>query len=181
VKPSAVEEVAFAGTILDDFGSPAYGIGYSVSGGEDKTIELGKDIPSKEKRAFNYLLALEEVGVKPQDLVAWYVWADDIGPDGNVRRTTTDLFFGEIRPFDQVFRENQQPADRQQQQQQAQQPGSQQQRQKLTSRNKSSPRRGISSATTERRRLPSVPLLLVPLPPRPVVGPLRPKVATDCN
>jgi hypothetical protein len=131
VKPSAVEEVAFAGTILDDFGVPTYGLGYSISGGEDHTIELGKDITSKEKRSFNYLLALEEIGVKPQDLVAWYVWADDIGPDGNVRRTTTDLFFGEIRPFDQVFRENQQPQDRQQQQQQEQQPGSQQQRQRL--------------------------------------------------
>jgi hypothetical protein len=131
VKPSAVEEVAFAGTILDDFGVSAYGIGYSVSGGEDHVIEIGKEIPSKEKRNFNHLLALEEIGVRPQDLVAWYLWADDMGPDGNVRRTTTDLFFGEIRPFDQIFRENQQPADRQQQQQQAQQPGSQQQRQRL--------------------------------------------------
>jgi hypothetical protein len=109
VKPSAVEEVAFAGTVLDDFGSPAYGIGYQVVGGEEKTIELGKDVASREKRAFSHLLALEEVGVKPQDLVSWYVWADDIGPDGNLRRTTTDLFFGEIRPFDQIFRENQQP------------------------------------------------------------------------
>ncbi len=109
VKPSAVEEVAFAGTVLDDFGSPAYGIGYQVVGGEEKSIELGKDVASREKRAFSHLLALEEIGVKPQDLVSWYVWADDIGPDGNLRRTTTDLFFGEVRPFDQVFRENQQP------------------------------------------------------------------------
>ena len=167
VKPSAGEEVAFAGTILDDFGSPAYGIGYSVSGGEDKTIELGKDIPSKEKRAFNYLLALEEVGVKPQDLVAWYVWADDIGPDGNVRRTTTDLFFGEIRPFDQVFRENQQPADRQQQQQQAQQPGSQQQRQKLIDLQKQ-----IITATwnlQRNNRAPAAPVR--PAPARPAPAP----------
>jgi hypothetical protein len=136
VKPSAVEEVAFAGTILDDFGVSAYGIGYSVSGSDDKVIEIGKEIPAQEKRNFSHLLALEEIGVRSQDLVAWYVWADDIGPDGNVRRTTTDLFFGEIRPFDQVFRENQQPADRQQQQQQAGQPGSQQQRQRLIDQQK---------------------------------------------
>jgi hypothetical protein len=131
VKPSAIEELAFAGTILDDFGVAAYGIGYSINGGEDHTVEIGQGVPSREKRNFNHLLALEEIGVRPQDLVAWYVWADDTGPDGNLRRTTTDLFFAEIRPFDQIFRENQQPADRQQQQQQAQEPGSQQQRQRL--------------------------------------------------
>src|SRR5439155_20870834 len=36
---------------------------------------------------------------------SYYVWADDIGPDGARRRTSSDMFFAEVRPFAEVFRE----------------------------------------------------------------------------
>src|SRR5581483_2989607 len=49
----------------------------------------------------------EDLGVKPDELVSWFVWADDLGPDGQTRRTMGDLYFGEVRPFDEVFREGQ--------------------------------------------------------------------------
>ncbi len=120
VRPSALEEVTFDGTVFDDFGSPAYGLAYTTAGGETKFIELGHDTAAKEKRAFNHLVKLEDLGVKPDDLISWYLWADDIGPDGKLRRTSGDLSFAEVRPFDEVFREAQgmQPQDQQQQQQQ---------------------------------------------------------------
>lgn len=107
VRPSALEEIAFEGTVWDDFGVPAYGLAYTVAGRETKFIELGRDLKTKEKRTFTQLVRLEELGVKPDDLVSWYAWADDIGPDGKVRRTTTDMFFAEVRPFDEIFRESQ--------------------------------------------------------------------------
>ncbi len=107
VRPSALEEVPFDGTVWDDFGTPAYGIAYSLAGAEPKFIELGKDGGAKEKRSFAHLLKLEELGAKPDDLVSWYVWADDIGPDGKLRRTNGDLYFAEVRPFDEIFREGQ--------------------------------------------------------------------------
>ncbi len=107
VRPSAIEEVAFEGTVFDDFGSPAYGIAYTMAGGEPKFIELGSHAAAKEKRSFSHVLKLEDLGAKPDDLVSWYAWADDIGPDGKVRRTSSDLFFAEIRPFDEIFRESQ--------------------------------------------------------------------------
>ncbi len=116
LRPSALEEVVFDGTVWDDFGSPEYGISYSLAGGETKTIELGRAVPAKEKRPFNYTLHLEDLGVQPDQLVSWYVWADDVGPDGKVRRTNGDLFFAEIRPFDEIFRESQQQQSDQQQQ-----------------------------------------------------------------
>jgi hypothetical protein len=53
------------------------------------------------------LLRLEDLGVKPDELVSWFAWADDLGPDGQPRRTMGDLYFGEIRPFDEIFREGQ--------------------------------------------------------------------------
>jgi hypothetical protein len=107
VRPSALEEVTFDGTVFDDFGIPAYGLAYSLAGTEPKFLELGKDGAAKEKRTFAHLLNLEELGAKPDDLISWYAWADDIGPDGKVRRTSGDLFFAEVRPFDEIFRESQ--------------------------------------------------------------------------
>lgn len=107
VRPSALEEITFDGTVWDDFGTPVYGLAYSVAGAETKFIELGRETSSKEKRSFGHLLKLEELGAKPDDLISWYAWADDVGPDGKVRRTSGDLYFAEVRAFDEIFRESQ--------------------------------------------------------------------------
>ena len=123
VRPSPLEEITFDGTVWDDFGTPAYGFAYSVAGGESKTIELGREAAAKEKRSFAHLLKLEELGVKPDDLISWYVWAEDIGPDGKPRRTNGDLFFAEVRAFDEIFRESQNMESAEQQQQQGGQGG----------------------------------------------------------
>ena len=68
-----------------------------------------------KKRDFQYTLSLENLGVRPDQLVSWYVWADDTGPDGKPRRTTGTWDFAEIRPFDEIFRENKgmSPSDQQ--------------------------------------------------------------------
>ncbi len=107
LRPSPLEEVSFEGTVWDDFGVRAYGLGYAMVGQDTKFIELGRDVPGKEKRPFQYLLRLEQLGLQPDQLVSWFVWADDVGPNGQVRRTTGDLFFAEVRPFEEVFREGQ--------------------------------------------------------------------------
>lgn len=107
VRPSALEEVAFDGTVWDDFGVPAYGIAFSISGAEPKLVELGRDGEAKEKKSFAHLLKLEELGAKPDDLISWHLWADDVGPDGKIRRTNGDLYFAEVRAFDEIFRESQ--------------------------------------------------------------------------
>jgi hypothetical protein len=118
VQPSPLEEIAFEGTVWDDFGVPAYGLGYTLAGQETKFIELGRAVPARDKRTFQYLLRLEELSLQPDQLVAWFVWADDLGPDGQVRRTAGDLYFAEVRPFDEIFREGQGMAGQSQSQQQ---------------------------------------------------------------
>jgi hypothetical protein len=106
-RPSSLEEVLFEGTVWDDFGVQAYGLAYSVEGKEIKYIELGRGVPAKEKRSFQHVLRMEDLGVEPDSLVSWFVWADDLDPTGNVRRTSGDMFFAEVRPFEEVFREGQ--------------------------------------------------------------------------
>jgi len=107
LRPSPLEEITFEGTVWDDFGVEAYGLGYMALGQPAHFIELGQAVPGKQKRSFHYLLALESMQIHPDELISWFLWADDLGPDGAVRRTTGDLFFAEIRPFEEVFREGQ--------------------------------------------------------------------------
>ena len=107
LRPSPLEEIPFEGTVWDDFGVSAYGLGYAVAGQETKFMELGRSVPAKEKRPFQYLLRLEDLGLQPDQLISWFVWTDDFGPDGALRRSTSDIFFGEVRPFEEVFREGQ--------------------------------------------------------------------------
>ncbi len=126
-RPSSIEELGFGGTVWDDFGSPAFGLGYSVAGGDTTYIELGKDVPAKERRSYEHLLGLETMGLEPGQLISWFVWADDVGPDAQVRRTTSDLYFAEIRPFDEIFRESQNMGGQQQGGQQGGQQAPQQQ------------------------------------------------------
>ncbi|MEQ2007186.1 MAG: hypothetical protein ABMA26_10330, partial [Limisphaerales bacterium] len=104
---SALEEVQFAGEAWDDFGLRAYGIAYSLGGAEPTLLQLGEGAPAKDKRAFSHVLRLEELGAAVDQLVAWFVWADDIGPDGELRRTASDMYFAEVRPFEEIFRQGQ--------------------------------------------------------------------------
>jgi hypothetical protein len=107
LRPSPLEEVMFSGNVWDDFGIKAFGIGYAMVGQQPQTIQLGSAVPGQQKREFQHVLRLEELGVEPDQLVSWFVWVDDVGPDGQVRRTMGDLYFAEVRPFEEVFREGQ--------------------------------------------------------------------------
>ncbi len=107
IRPSPLEEIPFEGTVWDDFGVKKYGIGYTIPGKDTTFIELGSNAPAKEKKSFQHVLRLENLGVQPDELVAWFLWADDVGPDGQLRRSSSDLYFGEVRPFEEVFREGQ--------------------------------------------------------------------------
>ena len=117
---SPIEEVEFEGEIWDDYGMGAYGFAYAIGAEEPIEVEYGQKAEAKAKHAIKHLMEIEKFGVEPKSLISYYLWADDIGPDGKVRRNYSDMFFAEIRPFEEIFRENQ-AGDQQQQQQQQQQ------------------------------------------------------------
>ncbi len=112
---SSVEEVEFEGEIWDDFGMGAYGFGYAIGANEPTLVEYGQQAAAKEKRDVKHLMEIEQFDVGPKSLISYYLWADDIGPDGRVRRNYSDMFFAEIRPFEEIFRENQSGQSEQQQ------------------------------------------------------------------
>ena len=112
---SALEEIAYQAEVSDDFGLKEYGIAYAMAGQETKFVSLGTNAGPNEKRAFNHLLPLEALSAQPDQLLTYFLWADDIGPDGQLRRTSGDMYFAEIRPFEEIFREGPSMAGGQQQ------------------------------------------------------------------
>jgi len=103
---SPIEEIELEAKASDDFGFIEYGIAYTI-GAEPPVYLTHTDTENDELYIeFASDLALEESGVEVDDLLSWYAWADDYGPDGQVRRSTSDLFFAEVRSLDEIFREN---------------------------------------------------------------------------
>jgi len=99
-----LQELGFQGEAWDDFGLVAHGMTYVVAGSEPRQLTFGTNAAPDEKRKFEHVLKFEDLAVEPDELVSYYLWADDVGPDGEVRRTTSDLFFAEVRPFEEIFK-----------------------------------------------------------------------------
>jgi hypothetical protein len=104
---SALEEINFQAEASDDFGLKNYGITYRLTGGKAVSVPLGTTTIPHEKRQFSHTVRLEDLGAQPDQLLSYFLWADDVGPDGQVRRTASDMFYAEVRPFDEIFRESQ--------------------------------------------------------------------------
>ncbi len=127
---SPLQEFLIEAMISDDFGITAFGVEYSLSGGELKDVALNK-APSDDSTlllstvllntTISHEIILEDLKAAPDDLVTYTFWANDIGPDGHERRSYSDIMFAEVRRFEEIFRESQQQQSQQQQQQQNQQ------------------------------------------------------------
>jgi hypothetical protein len=107
VRVSRLQELQLEAEASDDFGLLKYGFGFGKAGQEPQLVELGQSAPANVKQRFDHLISLEKLGVDVDQVVAYFAWADDYGPDGQPRRTFGDVFFAEVRPFEEVFRADQ--------------------------------------------------------------------------
>ena len=104
---SLLQELELQAEASDDFGLLKYGVGYGVAGQEPQFVELGQTSAANAKVQFSQLVPLEKLGVEVDQVVAYFAWADDYGPDGQTRRTFGDVFFAEVRPLEEIFRADQ--------------------------------------------------------------------------
>ena len=122
---SPLQEMLFLAEAQDDYGLRNFGLTYSLGGATPLELTLGSNAPARMKTNFTHLLKLEELHAQPDQLVTYFLWADDLGPDGQLRRTSSDMFFAEVRPFEEIFREgesmNQEESQSQEKQQQQRQ------------------------------------------------------------
>jgi len=102
-KVTSVEEVTIAVRASDDYGVGGLELHYGINGGPEERIALGDSVPRKtalDARAAHTLF-LEELGLKPGDLVSYYATARDGG--GN--KASSDIYFLEIRPFGRDYKQ----------------------------------------------------------------------------
>jgi hypothetical protein len=120
---SRLEELQLQAEASDDFGVLKYGVGFGIAGDDPQYVELGGSARANEKRQFTNTVSMEKLGVDVDQVVSYFAWADDYGPDGQVRRTFSDMFFAEVRPFEEIFRADQSDAAENGNQNQQQQGG----------------------------------------------------------
>ncbi len=121
VAVSPLEELSLEAEVSDDFGLTGYGVSYTVAGTQSSEIILSEPGLLTGKQQIQHLLALEELKVQPDQLLTYYFWADDVGPDGRPRRAYSDMYFAEVRHFEEIFRESQSFQDQSEQNQREQQ------------------------------------------------------------
>lgn len=103
---SAVQEMPLEAKVWDDLGVTGSGAVF-VIGDKEKEVSLSDAllVGGGKKHPLKTLLAVEELGVKPRDLISYYLWAEDQDAKGKVRRVMSDMFFAEVRHFEDIFRE----------------------------------------------------------------------------
>ncbi|MFG0332082.1 MAG: hypothetical protein ACF8TS_01860, partial [Maioricimonas sp. JB049] len=102
---SPLQEIFLQAKAWDDFGLKEYGLVLQTPAGDEQSLVLGSEAAPDENVELDHLMPLEEINAQPNDLIAYYFYADDIGPDGDVRRTFSDMFFAEVRHFDEIYRQ----------------------------------------------------------------------------
>jgi hypothetical protein len=99
---TALEEVDIEAQADDDYGLERVELVYAVRGEMERVVAL--DIPKRATTAtVTHTISLEDLAVKPGDFVSYYVRARDITRSSRANEGRSDIFFLEIRPFEQEF------------------------------------------------------------------------------
>ena len=104
-RPTMLEEVEMAVHVSDDYGLKQFELIYSINDRpavrEDLLAAIKRERNNPNSR-INYhgerMLFLEDLGVQPGDFISYYFEAADAK-----QKTGTDLYFLEVRPFDEEF------------------------------------------------------------------------------
>lgn len=131
VRVSPLEELSLNAELSDDFGLLRYGVSYSLGGEELYDVVLSDngdeaDTAKKKRDKLAHLIDFESLEAEPDDLVSYYLWVEDAVAGGQVRLTMSDMYFAEVRHFEDIFRQGEQPTEQQQREQQQQQQEGQQ-------------------------------------------------------
>lgn len=119
---SPLEELPLKADVKDDFGLVRFGVSVTAFGQPPTEVVLGEPVqPNVKKAQPDHLIDFEALKAQPDQMVAYYFWAEDVGPDGKRRRTSGDMYFAEVRHFEEIFRQGEQQTREQQERQQQQQ------------------------------------------------------------
>jgi hypothetical protein len=107
-KVTPIQEVLLEARIKDDSGILAHGLRYTLDGETWQEFE-GTPAAGDKQPLLSQLVDLEAAGAKPNDILMWNAWAEDLGPDGKKRRVTGDIHLVAVRNFDEEFYQKSSP------------------------------------------------------------------------
>jgi hypothetical protein len=108
VRPAAdrpvtrLEEVDIEAEADDDYGLAEVDLVYAVRGGREQVVPLAI-APRTTAATVKHTLFLEDLDVQPGDFVSYYVRARDVTRGRRANEARSDIFFFEVRPFEQEF------------------------------------------------------------------------------
>jgi hypothetical protein len=108
VRATSVEEVFAEIKTEDDFGTGRLELRYAVNGGPEKTVRLYSGMPPAPSVTRSHTFFLEDFGLQPGDVVSYYGTAWDNNNVTGPGKASSDIYFIEVRPFEQKYVQNQQ-------------------------------------------------------------------------
>jgi hypothetical protein len=109
LRPSAdqgitpLQEVGIEARAEDDYGIASLDLVYSVAGGKERVVPFAKTAGGHTDRTGAFLLAAEELNVRPGDVITYYAKARDVARGRRSTEAKSDMFFLEVKPFNEEF------------------------------------------------------------------------------
>ena len=111
MKVSMIEEPLMKFRASDDQGIASLELVMSVNGGDLQRIKLKPENENADtSREFDieHIIYLEDLDLKPGDLISYYLQAEDYALQNQSRSAISDIFFYQIRPFENTYRRSDQ-------------------------------------------------------------------------
>jgi hypothetical protein len=102
-----VDEVYAEVQADDDYGVQKLELVYSVNGGAEKTEPLYNATRRTPQMTAAHTFSLEDFKLQPGDVVSYYARATDNDAVSGAKTATTDIYFLQVRPFEQEYKQDQ--------------------------------------------------------------------------
>jgi hypothetical protein len=104
IKATKLEEVKVLAEATDDYGVENITLMYSIGSGEAQELPVETVEVKAEKIVSNaYVFYLEELDVEPGELISYYAQATDNNTRTGPGTSTSELYFIEVRPFNERY------------------------------------------------------------------------------
>lgn len=97
-----LEEVPIEARADDDYGVRSLELVIKPAAGKEKVVPLGDGTPGSVATG-DHTLFLEDLNVKPGDVVTYYARATDVGKGRRSTESRSDIFFLEVKPYEEEF------------------------------------------------------------------------------
>ena len=106
-KVLSVDEVYTEVRAQDDYGVAKVDLHFSVNGGPDQTMSLHDGSKAIKDISAGYTFMLEGLKLEPGDVVSYYAHATDNNAVTGAQGASTDIYFLQVRPFENEYRQQQ--------------------------------------------------------------------------